>query len=150
MYQDQLITMYDDAAFQAAFRAYFAELGCRVTNWAGLFDEMTASGDRTWLRRDDAGRVVGFIQLAETEMKDWFFTAKCGFIREFWIDPSWRRQGHGSALLRLAEESLREAGCGYALLTSDTAPEFYLAHGYQQHAWIRAVNESAVFGKALL
>ncbi len=58
-YTDTLISQYDDAAFQTAFRAYFGELGCRVTNWDGLFAGMGEKGrDATWTRRDESGHVV--------------------------------------------------------------------------------------------
>lgn len=33
MYTDTLMTDMTDAALQAAFRAYYAELGVKVTNW---------------------------------------------------------------------------------------------------------------------
>lgn len=113
-YTDTLISQYDDAAFQTAFRAYFGELGCRVTNWDGLFAGMGEKGrDATWMRRDESGHVVnfvawmnaderdyawvrkdesgavvGFIQFTTMDMQSWFFTVKCGFIREFWIAPA--------------------------------------------------------------
>lgn len=149
MDQDQHITHYEGPAFQEAFRTYFAELGCHVTDWEGLFGEMTESGDETWLRMDEAGSVIGFIQFAAMEMKNWFFTAKCGFIMEFWIAPAFRRKGHGSALLALAENSLREAGCGEALLTTDAASDFYLHRGYARRPEITAANQAEVFGKRL-
>ena len=175
MYTTHYTHDYTDKGFQAAFRTYFGELGCRVTNWAGLFAAMGETGrDFTWTHRDDAGRVarfisgmdadvrdhayilrdeggevVGFIQFTEMHMDSWFFTAKCGFIREFWIRADLRRQGHGSELLRLAEEWLRAQGCLCAVLTTSTAPEFYRKHGYMRQAGIEARNKEAVFTKML-
>ena len=50
-------TDFTDAAFQRSFRTYFGELGCRVTNWEGLFAGMSEAGrDYTWTLRDEAGR----------------------------------------------------------------------------------------------
>ena len=43
-YTDTLISQYDDAAFQTAFRAYFGELGCRVTNWTVSLPEWARRG----------------------------------------------------------------------------------------------------------
>lgn len=166
---------FTDACFQAAFRTYFGELGCRVTNWEGLFAAMGETGrDFTWTHRDDEGRVIrfvsgveadvrdhafvlrdedgdvaGFIQFTEMTMDSWFFTAKCGFIREFWIRAGLRRQGHGSALLRQAEEWLRKQGCLCALLTTSTAPQFYEKHGYALQTGICARNQEPVYLKHL-
>ena len=166
---------FTDAALQAAFRTYFGELGCCITNWEGLFAAMGETGrDFTWAHRDDTGRVTrfisgfsaderdhafvlrdeegevaGFIQFTATPMDSWFFTAKCGFIREFWIRAELRRQGHGSALLRQAEDWLRQQGCLCVLLTTSTAPEFYRKHGYARQTQITARNEEPVFTKML-
>ena len=149
-YTDTLINTYDDAAFQSAFRQYFGELGCRVTNWDGLFREMSAAGtDYAWQRRDESGEVVGFIQFTTLEMKSWFFTAQCGFIREFWVKPGLRGQGQGSALLQRAESWLRDQGCAYAILTTDTAPDFYLKRGYTLQKGVRAKNKDDVYIKPL-
>ena len=154
---------------------YFGELGCRVTNWAGLFAAMGETGrEYTWTHRDDAGHVtrffsgvsaderdhafllrdetgevVGFIQFTTMHLDSWFFTAKCGFIREFWLRADLRRQGYGTKLLRQAEEWLREQGCLCVLLTTETAPEFYRKHGYTQQMGMEARNTEPVFGKLL-
>ena len=149
-YTDVLMHDYSDAAFQAAFRAYFEELGHHLENWEGLFQEMMEAADTyTCLRRNEAGEVVGFVQFTTMEMSGWFFRVKCGFIREFWIAPPLRRQGHGSELLRLAEEWLRQQNCCYVLLTTDTAPDFYRRHGYRLQPGIEARNRDDVYLKVL-
>ncbi|MBQ3156709.1 MAG: GNAT family N-acetyltransferase [Clostridia bacterium] len=174
-YITQYTTDFSDTAFQAAFRVYFGELGCRVTNWDGLFAAMSETGrEYTWTNRDHTGRmtrfvsgvdaeerdhaftlrdetgsVVGFIQFTAMHLDSWFFNAKCGFIREFWMRADLRRQGHGSALLHLAEDWLREQGCLCVLLTTVTAPGFYCKHGYTHQAGIEARNQEAVFTKML-
>lgn len=168
-------TDFTDAAFQRAFRTYFGELGCRVTNWDGLFAAMGERGrEYTWTHRDDAGsvtrfvsgfdaderdhalnlrdedgEVVGFIQFTTIHLDSWFFAAKCGFIREFWLRSDWRRQGHGTKLLRQAEVWLREQDCLCVLLTTVTAPEFYRKNGYTQQKGIEARNTEPVFVKML-
>ena len=149
-YTDTLITDFTDAAFQTAFQTYFGELGVRVTNWAGLFQEMEASGENvTYIRRDEKGDVTSFIQFTTVDMGCWFFTAKCGFVREFWVREDLRKQGHGSQLLRLAEDWLKQQGCLCALLTTDTAPAFYRKHGYVHEPGIQARNKDAVYVKRL-
>lgn len=168
-------TDFADPAFQAAFRTYFGELGCRVTNWEGLFAAMSETGrEYTWTHKDDTGRVTrfvsgvsaderdhafvlraedgdaaGFIQFTSIYLDSWFFTAKCGFIREFWLRSDLRRQGHGTKLLRLAEDWLREQGCRCVLLTTMTAPVFYQKNGYTQQKGIEARNTEPVFTKML-
>lgn len=140
---------FADEALQAAFRTYFGELGIRITDWDSLFAEMSAGEDAILVRKDEAGQVVGFIQFTTLEMSSWFFTAKCGFIREFWLREDLRCQGHGSALLRQAEDDLRAQGCMCALLTTDTAPDFYVKRGYSLHNRIEARNKGAVYAKLL-
>ena len=166
IYTTQHTTDFTDAAFQQAFRTYFGELGCRVTNWDGLFAAMGETGrEYTWTHRDDAGRVtrfisginaderdhaltlrdetgevVGFIQFTTIHMDSWFFTVKCGFIREFWLQSNLRRQ---------AEEWLWEQGCSCVLLTTVTAPDFYRKNGYTQQNGIEARNTEPVFTKML-
>ncbi len=174
-YTDTLINEYTDAAFQTAFRTYFGELGCRVTNWDGLFASMNDQHreytwsqrddagrvtsftawmnendqDYAWTRRDESGAVVGFIQFTTMDMSSWFFKAKCGFIREFWIREDLRHQGHGTELLQKAEDWLKEQGCLCILLTTDTAPDFYEKHGYHHEPGIQARNKDNVFVKRL-
>ena len=175
IYTIQYTTDFTEPAFQTAFRTYFGELGCRVTNWDGLFAAMGETGrEYTWTHRDNAGRmtrfvsgisaderdhaflfreengdVAGFIQFTTIDMGSWFFTAKCGFIREFWIRADLRRRGHGSELLREAEEWFREQGCFGILLTTVTAPGFYCKHGYTHQPAIEARNRENVYLKRL-
>ncbi len=136
-----------DTAYQEAFRAYFGELGCHVTNWEGLFAEMDESADLSWTRRDETGRVIGFIQFSLMDMTSWFFRAKYGFIREFWVAPEHRRQGHGDALLRMAEDSIAQRGVLQAILTTQTAAEFYRKRGYVYNPNFVAKNGDEVFIK---
>lgn len=146
-YTDKLIRDYDDQAFQTAFRAYFTEMGIQVSNWKGLFAGMTDEGDPTILRMDESGRVIGFIQFSRIEMTSWFFEDRYGFIREFWVAPEQRSQGHGSALLEQAEAFFARQGIHKMILTSDTAERFYLKHGYRKEDGIAAKNRAPVYVK---
>ena len=149
-YTDTLINQYSDPAVQTAMKAYFCELGLNITNWDGLFQEMEQDGANfTFIRKDETGDVTGFIQFTTMDMSSWFFSAKCGFIREFWIRADLRRRGHGTALLHQAEEWLRQQDCLCILLTTDTAPGFYEKHGYCHEPRIQARNKDAVFVKRL-
>lgn len=142
-----LIVNYNDDAFQTAFRAYGAEIGIHVTNWEGLFAEMNDAVEPTYIRRDEAGRVIGFIMFTPMEMKSWFFETKVGFIREFWVDPAYRSRGIGGELLAQVEAWLTARGIRRAVLTTDTAPKFYMRYGYRKDESILAKNNDPVFIK---
>ncbi len=148
-YTDQLIRSYDNKAFQEAFRAYFAELGVQVTNWDGLFAQMTDDGDPTLLRVDETGGVIGFIQFARISMTSSFFEARLGFVKEFWVSPAHRGQGHGTVLLAQAEQWFRHQGLSPMILTTDTAEAFYLHRGYRRERDIVARNRAPVYVKPL-
>ena len=90
----------DGSAFQAAFRQYFAEIGISVRDWEGLFREMNQEGNNAaFLRTTEEGEVIGFLQFQPIAFTSWFFEETCGFIREFWVAPAFRRRGYGSLLL---------------------------------------------------
>lgn len=146
----QTITDFSSPLFQKAFKQYFAELGITVNDWTGLFQEM---GEDTTtsaiLSTTKDGSLIGFLMLAPLPTTSWFFEETCGFIREFFIFPEFRSQGHGSTLLAAAENHFRSQKICTSILTTDTAPDFYLRHGYQRAHGVRAKNEDAVFIKHL-
>lgn len=143
----QMIRKYSSEAFQSAFRAYFEEMGIQVSNWEGLFSQMTEDAVHCILCRDDSGAVLGFIQFSLMDMTSWFFWAKCGFIQEFWVNPAQRNKGVGSALLERAEQWVFDRGLDQLLLTTDTAAAFYEKRGYRRAGAIRARNGSPVYIK---
>ena len=146
---DLLISDFTDARFQKAFQLYFEELGIHVKDWDGLFREMNEDGNWAYLRMTEDGSVVGFIQFKPIALTNWFFEEKAGFIREFWIAEAHRGQGHGSALLGLAEAYFVSQGIHQTILTTDTAPEFSEKHGYRKNPCIQAKNNDDVYIKKL-
>lgn len=151
-YNDTLMTDLTDAAVRTAFRAYYEELGVQVTNWDGLFAEISSAPDCLFVRRNQNGDVIGFLLFAMTEAATaWqsFFTTRLGCVEEFWIAPEYRKQAHGTSLLHLAEKHFVQLGCAYAILTTDTAPGFYEKQGYRLQKGIRAKNNAAVYVKPL-
>ena len=147
-FRDIRISDFSDASFQSAFRSYFAEIGLSVKDWDKLFREMNdEGGNQAFIRMADNGNVIGFIQFKPIVLSGWFFEETCGFIREFWVSETYRHKGHGAALLRLAEESLKEHGIYTSILTTYTAERFYLKHGYQKAPGCRAKNNHEVFIK---
>lgn len=152
-YMDTLMADLSDAVVRGAFRAYYEELGVKVSNWEGLFAEISASQACFFVRRNQAGEVIGFLLFvmtgAETAGRG-FFSTRLGCIEEFWIAPEYRNQAHGTALLRLAEKHFAQLGCAYAILTTDTAPQFYEKQGYRLQRGITAKNKSKVYVKPLV
>ena len=146
---DLLISDFTDARFQQAFQLYFEELDINVRDWDGLFHEMTEDGNFAYLRLSEDGGVIGFIQFKPMTLNNWFFEEKAGFIREFWIAETHRGQGHGSALLHLAEEHFIREGIRRVLLTTDDAAAFYEKHGYRKNPDIQAKNHDDVYVKEL-
>ena len=148
--QDMLITDFSTPVFQNAFRKYFAELGINVQDWDGLFREMTfEGGNRAFVRMDANETVVGFIMFKNEKLSNWFFEENIGFIREFWVCEEFRNNGHGSCLLRLAEEYFLGNGIRKAVLTTATAERFYEKHSYFRDDSYTAKNGDAVFIKHL-
>lgn len=145
-----LITDFKEACFQQAFQKYFKELGIQVNNWEGLFEEMNSEGDnKAYVRLTEENEIVGFIQFKLIKLTNWFFEERLGFVREFWIADQYRNDGHGSALLDLAEEYFVENGIFKSILTTDTAEKFYLNRGYQKDLSYKALNEDFVYIKEL-
>lgn len=151
-FHDTLLNDCTNPALQTAFCTYYGELGVQVTNWTGLFAAMGEGEDRILVRWDEAGELVGFLMFVTSDaVTAWrgFFSTKLGCVEEFWIAPAYRRQGHGTALLRLAEAHFAAEGCGYAILTTDTAPDFYCKQGYRLQKGIHAKNSADVYIKSL-
>ena len=146
---DLFLSDFSDARFQEAFQAYFQELGIRVRDWDALFREMTEDENGAFLRIAEDGAVIGFIQFKPIALTNWFFEEKVGFIREFWIGEAHRKQGHGSALLALAEAYFAQQKIHRVILTTDSAPTFYEARGYRKDPCYQAKNQDDVYRKDL-
>lgn len=148
MIQDVLISDFSHPSFQAAFQLYFRELGISVKDWDGLFQEMNDEKDnKAFVRVTEDNSIVGFIQFKPIALSNWFFEEKLGFIREFWIAPAYRSQGHGTELLHLAESYFAQQGIGKTILTTDTAEKFYVRNGYRKDSAFTAANKDEVFVK---
>ncbi len=145
-----LLSDFTDPRFRAVFQTYFAELDITVRDWDGLFREMDEENtNRAYLMLDGSGGTVGFLQFQLTVFSNWFFEEPFGFVREFWVAPGYRRQGHGKTLLRMAEDYFKDHGADRSVLTADDAVGFYLANGYERSSSIHAKNKMEVFVKTL-
>jgi GNAT superfamily N-acetyltransferase len=100
----------------------------RVRNGLEAYNRSIAGDDRvqplTVFLRDAEGVVVGGL-LGNTY---WGWLA----IEIFWIDERARGHGHGTAMLRAAEDEARRRGCRFAHVDTQSfqAPAFYERHGY--------------------
>jgi len=148
--QEILISDFSEPTFQEAFKIYFRELGINVNDWDGLFREMNDEKDnKAYVRIAENNNIAGFIQFKPITLSNWFFEEKLGFIREFWIAPEYRSQGHGTELLRLAESYFAQDDIRKTILTTDTAEEFYVKNGYRKDRAFTAANKDEVFVKDL-
>ena len=149
--KDLLITDFSDPVFQRMFKQYFAEIDVKVNDWEGLWEEMnTQNGGNTAYIRTCDNEPVGFIQFTAVTLENWFFKEKLGFIREFWTAEKFRRQGHGTELLSLAEKYFRDNGiCRIVLTPEEKEWQFYLNRGYSVCKGIEAKNNIDVFVKEI-
>ena len=148
--KDILINDFNHLDFQNIFKSYFVELGVCVRDWSRLFQAMNDENrNLAYLRYDENGSPIGFIQFTVITFSSGFFEMKAGFIREFWVNSNFRNFGHGSELLRRAEEYFISNGIHKSILTTDTAEKFYLRHGYVKDIDITAKNGYDVFVKVL-
>ena len=143
------LSEFSDIRFRTAFQSYFSDMGFRISDWDGLFHEMDGNKNFAFLLVDGSDNAVGFIQFQMTVFSNWFFQEPFGFIREFWIHPSCRRQGFGTGLLHKAEKYFKDHGVYRAVLTTDSAEAFYLANGFEKAPGIKAKNKMEVLVKHL-
>ena len=111
---------------------------------------MNEAGENyAYLRLTEENAVVEFIQFTVISFSSWLFESNRDFIREFWVADKYRGFGHGTRLLRCAEEYFVSQGVYKAILTTDTAGSFYIRHGYRRNHDISIQNDDAVFVKSL-
>ena len=137
-----------DPLFQELFKKYFNELGIKVENWDGIFEEMNDCVKKYNLLTliiSYEMKVIGFLQFQKDELSNWFFNESIGFIREFYIDIKYRGKGYGTKLLALALGWFKNEGILKVLLTSDTADQFYLKHGFKKDKAYNAKNQLPIF-----
>ena len=98
---------------------------------ANYFDK----GGMFWLVFDDCDRVIGSVGYSLTE------NPGEAFLHRLFIKPSEKRKGIGTALLKIAEESMREKGITTVHVHLGEPREqwfesyaFYPKHGYVEYA----------------
>lgn len=144
--KDLLISDFSEPLFQIMFKKYFTEIGINVKDWDGLWTEMnTQNGGNTAYIRLCENEPIGFIQFTPIILEGWFFKEKLGFIREFWVDEKFRKHGHGTELLSLAEKYFSDNGIHRIVLTAEKNEQhFYLKREYRICEDMEAKNGMAV------
>lgn len=148
--QDIFVEDFESELFTEAFKKHYGETGNKSYNWEWLFRQMNAEKDTTKaIMRLDGNTAVGFIMFCEVELQCIFFSEKIGYIRELWVDKSYRRTGHGSHLMHLAEKYFSDRTVPQAaLMTNPKSKEFYLKLGYSESEVIFS-EEGEIFTKKL-
>ena len=141
---DIFVEDFESELFTEAFKKYFREISRAERNWEMLFRAMNADKDTTKaIMLLDGNTVVGFIMFCEIELKCIFFSEKFGFIRELWVDKSYRHNGHGRHLMNLSEKYFTDKKVPQmALNVIPGSEEFYQKQGYSASEVI--VSESDV------
>ena len=101
-------------------------------------------GDSFWIATDDNDRVIGCLGYHVISPDE-------AFLHRFFIKPSMKRQGIGTALLRHVEQELQQRGIKTVRVHLGAPKEiwhesyaFYAKHGFTEYAsryWQKSINE---------
>ena len=111
----------------------------------GLSLEADEAEMRATIARSDAqvfvldrgdGRLAGYVEVGERSIADGCESSPVGYIEAWYVDPDFRRSGHGRALLERAEEWARERGraeiASDALIDNDGSHAAHRQSGYEE------------------
>jgi aminoglycoside 6'-N-acetyltransferase I len=121
-----------------------------------LWPDQPASDMDAWLCRVDAvvlvadigaGRLVGFAELGARSIADSCTTTPVAYLEGWWVDPEWRRQGVGAALIAAGETWAR--GAGYTELASDTTLDNHVSQVAHRHLGFIEVERAVLYRKDL-
>lgn len=91
-------------------------------------------GTMFWVAVDDNDRVVGSIGYSKTEREDE------AFLHRLYVKPTMKHNGIGTALLKVAENEMKNKGIAVSLVHLGEPKEqwfesysFYPKHGYQEY-----------------
>lgn len=92
-------------------------------------------GDMLWIALDDNDRVIGCVGYSQTD------TPGEAFLHRLYVKPSLKHQGIGTALLKAAEDRMKQSGITTVLVHLGEPKEqwfesysFYPKHGYVEYA----------------
>ena len=121
-----------------AMTDYMAELNCGIPEdivRGKLADFIEGQWEAGLIRIDlvmDDETCAGFsVYQIDTPESDWCKRPGWGFIREFYVAPSFRSHGTGKTLALHTEQALRSLGAQHLYLTSDNAVPFWRKCGWR-------------------
>lgn len=130
-------TMHKKQPLADLMAGYMAELDCGIPEdiIRGKLSELIDRQSTAEIIHVDlaieGGTAMGFsIYQIDTPESDWCKRPGWGFIREFYIAPSYRKNGTGRDLARHTETQLRALGAKKLYLTSTVAVPFWQKCGW--------------------
>jgi ribosomal protein S18 acetylase RimI-like enzyme len=81
----------------------------RFRRWIG---EMAQDPRSMLLVAEEQGRIVGFLTATIEQDPPIYLRTEFALVREWWVEPEFRRRGAGEALIELAAAELAAAGIG--------------------------------------
>lgn len=91
------------------------------------------------------GLLVGFVEVTLRDWAEGCRSTPVGYIEGWYLDPDYRRQGLGRALIALAEDWSRERGC--TEMGSDALIDNHLSHQAHHALGYREVERIVLFCK---
>ena len=103
-------------------------------HWQDMRSIFSARDRAAFFLCNAEGAVMGLLELALRNYVDGCLTSPVAYIEGIYLSPAFRKQGHGSHLLRYAEQWGREHGCSElatdALLDDEQAQAFHRHQGF--------------------
>ncbi len=121
-----------------------------------LWADQTERDMHRWLERTDAvtlvaelpdGGLAGFAEAGERSWAEGAVEGPVAYLEGWYVEPEWRGQGIGSALVRGVETWARKRG--YRDLCSDTSPENPVSLRSHLQLGFLEVDRAVLFHKAL-
>lgn len=95
---------------------------------------------------DDQDRPIGFVELFIRPYAEDCLTDRVAYLEGWYVEPEYRRQGVGRALVEASERWAREQGCtelaSDALIDNDVSAAAHAALGFVETAQIRCFKKN--------
>ena len=90
-----------------ALYALHPDIGLRFRRWVG---HMTEDPRAVFLVAEEQGQIVGFLAASIEKDLPIYLHEEFALVRQWWVEPQFRRRGVGKALLKHAVKELAAAG----------------------------------------
>ena len=136
-----------DKDFMTLFRQYFK--GFSMEAPPALFDMIekdTQTYDHKIIMLYEDTLPIGFCMFQiDTPENPWCMKVGAGDIRELFIVPTHRKQGHGSTLINQVKQYCLDKGVEEILLTSDAHESFWASNGFYPTGDIHPGNDGPIY-----